>query len=98
MSRGFLNPFEIRSFQSNHADRPKMSQLLTALKERRRRDVNRKIGDGLSVRERFQYPAGLSAAATPQLDHGDRWREMLDDSAGMAIEESQLGTRQPIFR
>ena len=27
-----------------------------------------------------------------------RWREMLDDGSGMAAEESQLGTRQPIFR
>src|SRR5262249_15653219 len=31
VGRGFLNPFEIRSFQSNHANRPEMSQLLMAL-------------------------------------------------------------------
>src|SRR4029078_8124891 len=67
--RGFLTPFEIRSIESNHADRPKMSQLLMALEEGRRRDIDGKIGDGLPVRKCFQYPAGLSTAATPQLDH-----------------------------
>src|SRR5262245_43365506 len=69
---GFLNSLEIRSFQSHHADRPKLSKFLMALEERRRRDIDRKIGDWLPVSQCFQYPAGFSTAAAPQLDHRDR--------------------------
>ena len=76
--RGFLKPFQIRSFQSDHADCAEMSQFLVALEESRCRHIDGKIGHGLPIRERFQYPAGLSAAAAPQLDHGHGWRKMFD--------------------
>ena len=75
-----------------------MSQLLMTFEECRGRHIDGKIGHRLPIRERLQYPAGLSSAAAPQLDHCDGWRKMLDDGSGMAAEESQLGTRQPIFR
>jgi hypothetical protein len=50
------------------------------------------------IRKRFQYPAGLSTTATPQLDHCYGGRKMFEHCSSMALEESQLGTRQPIFR
>jgi hypothetical protein len=59
--------------------------------------VDRKIGHRLSIGERFQYPASLSAAATPQLDHcHGRWK-MFEHVSGMTAEEALLGTGQPIF-
>src|ERR1700704_357670 len=82
-SHCFLKPFQIRSFQSNHADCAEISQFLVALEESRRRNVNGKIRPRFPIRERFQYPAGLSATATPQLDHcNGRWK-MLEYVSGM---------------
>src|SRR3977135_3650797 len=77
-SHCFLKPFQIRSFQSNHADCADISQFLVALEESRRRNVNWEIRHRLPIRERFQYPAGLSTAATPQLDHCDGGRKMFE--------------------
>jgi hypothetical protein len=59
--------------------------------------VDGEIGHRLSMGEGFQYPAGLAAAATPQLDHCHGWREMSEHVSGMAAEEAFLGTGQPIF-
>src|SRR4249920_22111 len=96
-SRCFLKPFQIRSLQSDDADCADISQFLVAFDEGRRGYVDGEISHWFSTGERFQYPASLSAAATPQLDHCDgRWK-MFKYVSGMATEEAFLGTGQPIF-
>ena len=50
--RGFVKSFEIRCFQSDHADGAEVAQLLPAFDERRRRHIDGKIRDWLSIGER----------------------------------------------
>src|SRR6185295_7673174 len=96
-SHGFLKSFQIRFLQADDADCADVSQFLMAFEEGRSGYVDGEIGHRLSIGECFQYPASLSAAATPQLDHCDGRRKMFNYVSGMAAEEALLGTSQPIF-
>ncbi len=68
-----------------------------ALEERRRRHIDGKIGHRLPIRERFQYPAGLTAAAAPQLNHCHGGRKMFEHGSRMSAEDALFGAGQPIF-
>src|SRR4029077_12112637 len=96
-SHGFLKSFQIRCLQPDDADCTDVSQFLVAFDEGRSGYVDGEIGHWLSIGERFQYPTGFSATATPQLEHCHGSWKMFEHVSGMAAEEALLGTSQPIF-
>src|SRR6185436_3966441 len=65
VSHGFLKSFQIRFLQADNADCADVPQFLVAFDEGRSGYVDGEIGHRLSIGERFQYPASLSAGALP---------------------------------